>query len=112
VKNGEINLDYVKETSKNVGGALASPQKYKVVVVKSTVVPATTEKVVIPILKKYSRKKVGEFGVCLNPEFLTGIESHGLKIKATERISLLKKVLLKVVDDINEEMKKKYGMRE
>ena len=38
VKNGEINLDYVKEASKNVGGALASPQKYKVVVVKSTVV--------------------------------------------------------------------------
>ena len=81
-ENGEIDLDYVKEASKNVGGALASQQKYKAVVVKSTVVPATTEKVVIPILEKYSGKKVGEFGVCMNPEFLTEIESSWTEDKS------------------------------
>ena len=43
-------------------------------VVKSTVVPETTEKVVIPIIEKYTRKKAGkELGVCMNPEFLTEI---------------------------------------
>jgi len=42
-------------------------------VVKSTVVPGTTEKVVIPILEKYTGKKAGEFGICMNPEFLTEI---------------------------------------
>ena len=44
-----------------------------VIVVKSTVVPGTTEKVVIPILEKYTGKKAGEFGICMNPEFLTEI---------------------------------------
>ena len=71
---GEIDLSYIKEASKNIGKALASQQKYHPVVVKSTVVPRTTEDVVIPILEKYSGKKAGEdFGVCMNPEFLTEI---------------------------------------
>jgi UDP-glucose 6-dehydrogenase len=56
------------------GTALASHQNYHLVVVKSTVVPTTTENVVTPILEKYSGKKAGEFGVCMNPEFLTEIE--------------------------------------
>ncbi len=72
-----IDLSYVKEASKNIGNALVSCQKYHVVVVKSTVTPTTTEKVVIPILEKYSEKRArdGEMGVCMNPEFLTEIES-------------------------------------
>ena len=69
---GEIDLSYVKEASKNIEKALASLQKYHLVVVKSTVVPRTTENVVIPILEKYSSKKLSEgLGVCMNPEFLT-----------------------------------------
>ena len=71
-----IDLSYVKEATKNIGKALASQQGYHTVVVKSTVVPTTTEKVVIPRLEKYSEKKAGEnLGVCMNPEFLTEIES-------------------------------------
>jgi len=70
-----IDLSYVKEVSKDVGKALASQQGYHTVVVKSTVVPTTTEKVVIPLLEKYSEKKAGDnLGVCMNPEFLTEIE--------------------------------------
>ena len=74
-KNREIDLSYIKEAAKNIGNALASRQDYHVVVIKSTVVPTTTENVVTPILEKYSGKKAGEFGVCMNPEFLTEIES-------------------------------------
>jgi UDPglucose 6-dehydrogenase len=45
-----------------------------VVVVKSTVVPMTTEKIIIPLLEEHSGKKVGpDVGVCTNPEFLTEI---------------------------------------
>ena len=87
---GKIDLSYIKEATKNIGNALASRQDYHLVVVKSTVVPRTTENIVIPILEKYSGKKAGGspkavsvkalqskgfFGVCMNPEFLTEIES-------------------------------------
>jgi UDPglucose 6-dehydrogenase len=45
-----------------------------VAVVKSTVVPTTAEKVIIPLLEGYSGKKIGpDIGVCVNPEFLTEI---------------------------------------
>jgi len=70
-----IDLSYVKEATKNIGEALANKGGYHLVVVKSTVVPKTTENVVIPLLEKYSSKKAGEFGICMNPEFLTEIES-------------------------------------
>lgn len=73
--NEGIDLSYVKEATKNIGTALASKDAYHLVVVKSTVVPRTTEEVVIPLLEKYSKKRVseGEMGVCMNPEFLTEI---------------------------------------
>lgn len=72
-EDGEIDLSYVKDAAKNIGAILAEKDNYHVIVVKSTVVPGTTEKVVIPILEKYMGKKAGEFGICMNPEFLTEI---------------------------------------
>lgn len=69
---GEIDLRYVKEATERVGKALTLRQDYHLVVMKSTVVPTTTENVVIPIIEKY--KKINrEVGVCVNPEFLTQI---------------------------------------
>lgn len=73
-KNGKIDLSHVKVAAENLGGCLKDKGDYHVVVVKSTVVPTTTEKTVIPFLEKNSKKKVGEeIGVCVNPEFLTEI---------------------------------------
>ncbi|MEP6492877.1 MAG: UDP-glucose/GDP-mannose dehydrogenase family protein [bacterium] len=67
-----IDLTYVKETARIIGRALADKTGYHVVVVKSTVVPGTTDKVVLPILEETSGKKAGkDFGVGMNPEFLT-----------------------------------------
>jgi UDPglucose 6-dehydrogenase len=84
--NGEIELSYVKEASKNIGEALANKNGYHLVVVKSTVVPETTEKVVIPILEKYRGKKAGEeLGVCMNPEFLTEISATWSKDTDTKK---------------------------
>lgn len=71
-----IDLSYIKEATMNIAIVLSRKHGYHLVVVKSTVVPGTTEKVVIPILEEYSGKSVreGEIGVCMNPEFLTEIE--------------------------------------
>jgi len=67
-EDGSINLDYVRKSSEEISKRI---NRYKVIVVKSTVLPGTTENVVIPILEKGSGKKVGrDFGVCMNPEFL------------------------------------------
>lgn len=67
-----IDLSYVKEASKQIGAALKDKQTFHLVVIKSTVVPGTTDGVVLPILEKMSGKKAGiEFGVSMNPEFLT-----------------------------------------
>ncbi len=80
-----IDLSYVKEATKNIGVALANKDSYHLVVVKSTVVPTTTEKVIIPLLENYSGKKVGEFGVCMNPEFLTEISESWSKDEGTKK---------------------------
>ena len=83
---GEIDLSYIKEATENIGKVLSEKSDYHVVVVKSTVVPKTTEEVVIPILEKYSGKRAGEdFGVCMNPEFLTEISGSWSKDKSTKK---------------------------
>lgn len=66
-----IDLTAIKEVSREIGQALAVKAAYHVVVVKSTVVPGTTDTVVRPIIEKWSGKTVGTgFGIGMNPEFL------------------------------------------
>lgn len=68
----EIDLVYVKEVSRQIGQALIGKPNYHLVVVKSTVVPGTTDHVVGPILEEVSNKRAGaDFGLGMNPEFLT-----------------------------------------
>ena len=81
-----IDLSYIKKATKNIGKVLANKDEYHHVVVKSTVVPGTTENTVIPILEKFSGKKAGsEIGVCMNPEFLTEISGSWSKAKSTKK---------------------------
>jgi UDPglucose 6-dehydrogenase len=71
-KDGQIDLSSVRTVAQQIGLALGSSSRYHVVVVKSTVVPGTTDSVVLPILEYASGKKAGvDFGVGMNPEFLT-----------------------------------------
>lgn len=70
-ENGKIDLRFIREASRSIGKRLKNKKSYHVVVVKSTVVPGTTENVVTPILEQESGKKAGKgFGVGMNPEFL------------------------------------------
>jgi UDPglucose 6-dehydrogenase len=69
--DGSIELQFIEASSKDIGRALGKKKTYHVVVVKSTVVPGTTQDIVKPILEKESGKKCGsEFGLCMSPEFL------------------------------------------
>lgn len=67
---GNIDLGIVKAASASLGDSLRKKKDYHVIVVKSTVVPETTEKVVMPIIETRSGKRAGEFGIAMNPEFL------------------------------------------
>ena len=47
-------------------------KKKPIILVKSTVVPGTMKKSILPILEKKSNKKAGkDFGLISNPEFST-----------------------------------------
>ncbi|MDY0387316.1 MAG: UDP-glucose/GDP-mannose dehydrogenase family protein [Methanolobus sp.] len=70
-EDGSIDLSIVKAASVSLGKAIAKKDHYHVVVVKSTVVPETTEKLVLTTVEEYSGKKAGkDFGIAMNPEFL------------------------------------------
>jgi GDP-mannose 6-dehydrogenase len=69
--NGSIDLRYVERVCEQIGAAIATKSDRHIVVVRSTVLPGTTERLVIPALERTSGKKAGtDFGVCMNPEFL------------------------------------------
>ena len=69
--DGSIDLQFIETSTRDIGQALNQKPTYHVVIVKSTVVPGTTQDLVKPILEKESKKKCGaDFGLCMNPEFL------------------------------------------
>lgn len=68
----EIDLRFVLTAARQIGEALREKAAYHVVVVKSTVVPGTTDGRVLPALEAASGKQAGrDFGVGMNPEFLS-----------------------------------------
>ncbi|MEX2209234.1 MAG: UDP-glucose/GDP-mannose dehydrogenase family protein [Myxococcota bacterium] len=73
-----IDLRLVEHAARELGTALRDKADFHVVVVKSTVVPGTTDRVLRPILEAASGKRAGVgFGLGMNPEFLTEGEAVG-----------------------------------
>ena len=69
--DGSISLRFVCESAKEIGQTLRKKVGYHLIVLKSTVVPGTTENVVKPILEEHSAKIAGaDFGLVMSPEFL------------------------------------------
>ncbi|MCQ3936004.1 MAG: GDP-mannose dehydrogenase [Chloroflexi bacterium] len=69
--NGSLDLTYVRRVVTEIGAALAKKDAFHIVILRSTVLPGTTETVVIPELERTSGKTAGrDFGICFNPEFL------------------------------------------
>ncbi|MBE7552579.1 MAG: UDP-glucose/GDP-mannose dehydrogenase family protein [Anaerolineales bacterium] len=70
-ENGSLDLQYVHHVAGEIGQALGQQENYHVVAVRSTVLPGTIAKEIIPVLEEASGRRVGvDFGVCSNPEFL------------------------------------------
>jgi len=69
-QDGSMDSSFIKDAAETIGGAIRRRKDYPVVAVKSTVVPGTTEKVVLPTIKRQSRLPFSSFGMCMNPEFL------------------------------------------
>ncbi len=70
-RNGQVNLAYVERVCREIGSALRYKSDFHSIVMRSTVLPGTTESVLTPILEATSHKRVAvDFGLCFNPEFL------------------------------------------
>lgn len=63
-KNGAINLKILESACKGLANILKNTKKSKVIVVRSTVIPGTTDNFVSPIFKD------SKVDVAINPEFL------------------------------------------
>ncbi|MHB1295055.1 MAG: UDP-glucose dehydrogenase family protein [Anaerolineae bacterium] len=69
--NGGLNLEYVERVFQQIGRALAKSGGYKVIALRSTVLPTTLCNRLAPILALESGKAEGvDYGLASNPEFL------------------------------------------
>lgn len=69
--NGSLDLKAVKAVAEQIGKALGQKSSYHCVVFRSTILPGTVRKELIPILVEASGKVAHtDFDVCFNPEFL------------------------------------------
>ncbi len=69
--NGSLDLTHIKKVCEQIGRALKKKKGHHVITVRSTLLPGTTKKIVIPLLERCSGKKLGvDFELCYNPEFM------------------------------------------
>jgi UDPglucose 6-dehydrogenase len=67
---GAIDLKFIRQVARKIGGYLKTSPKFLPIVVKSTVVPGTTDTLLRSEIEATSGKLLGEFGLGMNPEFL------------------------------------------
>jgi len=69
--SGKLDLVYVVRVVREIGAALKQKKSPHVLVLRSTVLPGTTESLVIPAVEHASGLRAGvDFTVCYNPEFV------------------------------------------
>lgn len=70
-RSGKLDVSHVENVSREIGHALRRKSGYHWIVIRSTLIPGTTESVVIPLIQEFSGKCTGEdFTVGYNPEFM------------------------------------------
>lgn len=68
---GALDLRFVSRVCEQIGAALPNRDGRHTVVLRSTMLPGSTDQVAIPLLERASGRQAGHgFGVCYHPEFL------------------------------------------
>ena len=71
LRSGKLDLTHVERVAAEIGAVLKDKNSYHLIVLRSTVLPGTTESLMIPTVEKASGRKFGrDFAVCYNPEFM------------------------------------------
>jgi GDP-mannose 6-dehydrogenase len=68
--NGSLNLSYVERVCDEIGSAIAQKEQWHDIVIRSTMLPGSTENVVLPALRRNAGEPGEKYGLCFNPEFL------------------------------------------
>ncbi|MFA6436769.1 MAG: nucleotide sugar dehydrogenase [Candidatus Paceibacterota bacterium] len=69
--DGHFSDKFLKDAFVPLAKHLKDKKNYHLFVITSTVSPGTTESNLIPLIEKYSGKKLNkDFGICYNPEFI------------------------------------------
>lgn len=67
-----INLKNIEQASIETAKVLKNKNTWHLIVIKSTILPGTTNDFILPLLEKHSNKKVvKDFGLANNPEFIS-----------------------------------------
>src|SRR4051794_22147922 len=86
--DGQAFYDDMIRAVQNIGEKLRSRSAYALMIIKSTVLPGTTEQIIIPALEQAAQKRVGaDFGVCVCPEYLR--EKHASQDAEAPRVTLI-----------------------
>jgi GDP-mannose 6-dehydrogenase len=71
LRNGKLDLSHIEMVAREIGNALKQKNSGHTLVLRSTVLPGTSESIVLPILEQASGKRAGSgFTVAYNPEFM------------------------------------------
>jgi GDP-mannose 6-dehydrogenase len=70
MRGGRLDSSGVAASCREVGEALRAKNGFHLIVLRSTILPGTSENIAIPTIEKISGKRSGvDFAVCTNPEF-------------------------------------------
>ena len=71
LRNGKLDLRHIENVAREIGTVLKHKGTPHTFVLRSTVLPGTTESIVVPILEQQSGKRAGaDFYIAYNPEFM------------------------------------------
>ena len=71
LRSGKLDLSHIEKVAREIGAALMQKKSPHAFVLRSTVLPGTTERMVQPILEQASGRRAGiDFTVVYNPEFM------------------------------------------